>query len=173
MELVTNKGKLRERSSIYDITINTNKSLNSNNSIEFISQLKDMLKSFLVAVTRDDKFKKFITDMGKVGTPRTEYKPASPDIIKKIDISNTLEANINGRGFLHSHTIVKILHTSRVQINMELFKKVFYRYSKDLLTIGGKYEMPYIHVKGVADTAFNMENYVKGENRQADIVENF
>lgn len=171
MDIVTNKGKLKVRSSLYNITINTNKSLVSN--ADNIPALKDMLKSFLLAISKPEKFEKFLIDMGPVGTPRTHYKPATSDIIESITINNTIEANVSGRAFLHSHTIVKVIHKSRVQINIDLLKKIFYRYSKSLLTVGGEYMKPYINVKATTDTEFNMVNYVKAENRDADVVDKF
>ena len=44
---------------------------------------------------------------------------------------------------------------------------------EDVLTFKGKYQKPYVNVKALPDTAYNLENYVKPENRDAEIKDTF
>lgn len=156
------KAKNKWRSSLYDITINLNKSLNTkSDSAKEIPIYKEKLKTFLISIMDKDRINKIFLNCGRVGTPKTEWKLLTKDHIKEIEVKNLIEANTQGLGFLHSHTFIKIIHDSRVCVNLDLLKKTFYKYAEPWLT--GK---PYINVQGRTDTAYNMENYLNAEKEE-------
>jgi hypothetical protein len=157
MEITKSKGKLKWRASIYDITINTNKSL-IGVSAEKIEEIKKKLEIFIRSVITSEKMPKLIYGA-------YTGKPAGEENFRNISVKSAIEANEHGRSFLHSHSIIRVEHRIPIKINITLIKNTFYKYMDETLTFEGKYLKPYINIKAVPDTAYNMENYVSGENR--------
>ena len=158
--------KDKERTSLFIITINTNKSFNCDN--ECAKKRMPVVKIF---------FEKLIGKLFKVENipkllagPLKDGKNGKIDLNKIIDVKavTKIEANLDIRGFLHSHTYIKIIHKTKVQINIPLLRKIVYNALEGVLTIDGEFKHPYINVKGLRSVEAALKNYVKAGGETLD-----
>ena len=151
----------RKRKSVFLLTINTNKSFNSKNvNMDKMQIIKKKLITLLEDLLTEKNIIRLTLDMGPIGTPRTEAKPIESNKIYEIKYKSQIEANTDGNGFLHSHSVIEIIHKTRVLINLPRLKNVIYKFMEPVLTIDNKFYKPYVKVKGATSQAFAMENYV-------------
>lgn len=160
---VGEKPKTKWRESIFLVTINTNKSYNSNN-LETLNRMPEIDKEFddlLHNLFAKHNLIKLFVNIGKPGSKqRTKL---TDEHVQSIDAHTQKEINHDIRGFLHAHTTIKIVHDTRVLINLPLIRTVVKKKMEKVLTINGKFTSPYVGVKS-RGTAYNIENYVKKEN---------
>lgn len=154
------KGGLKWKAAVYDITINTNKSLVGTEP-EKIESLKTALEIYIRTVFNKNDVHKILVD--KTGK-------AKKTGLRNITVKSVIEANTHGLTFLHSHTILRVEYQDSVKVNADLVKKTVYKYFEKALTINGKFLKPYVHIKFMPDTAYNAENYITSENRNAEFI---
>lgn len=155
------KGDLLWRASVYDITINTNKST-VNESSELIEKITNRLETYIKTVLNKNAVKLLIQPIGG-----KSYK------VKNISSNSAIEANMDGKALLHSHTIIRIEHEGKIKLNIAAVKTTCYKYMEEVLTIDGDFKKPYVNIKAISDTAFNMENYISSHHRDAQFIKQF
>jgi hypothetical protein len=156
--------------SIFTLTINTNKSLNTKNEavIERLPEIKQCFEDLAANLFAERNLPKIIEIFQfSTSTLQTAGKakekvimPFDQDKIKDIKAETVIEANTDGLGFLHLHSVITVIHKEKVQINLKLVKAVVYRKLEKCLTFDGKYKKPYVSVRG-RKTAYAIENYLK------------
>lgn len=60
----------------------------------------------------------------------------------------------------HIHALVVVKHTSNVQINLPLLKKIIYRIGSEKLYNGDINKKVYVNVKGLPNAQINFEEYI-------------
>lgn len=158
---MSKKGVLMWRASIFDVTINTNKSL-VGATPEKIEELKNSLERYIRVVFDRDRLPSLFTN--------TKNEKIPLDSVRNITVKSVIEANVHGRSFLHSHTIVRVEHKISVRLNLAVIKSTLYKFLEKSLTLDGEFKKPYVNVKVASDAAWNMENYVKSDNRDAEFI---
>lgn len=159
--LITDKKKKAEYSgSIFLITINSNKSYNSRDigTVNNLEEIENCFKELSEKLFKNNAAKLLVQVEGR-GTDK-KIIPLEKDDIKNIDSVSQLEVNKDGRGFIHMHTTLTVIHKKKIQINLELLKRVVYRKMEPCLTIDGKYYKPYVNVRG-KKSDYSILNYVK------------
>jgi len=158
--IVDQKPKTKWRESIFIITINTNKSYNSRDlaTLEKMQEINNEFDNLLHNLFDKRNLLKLFVDIGKPGSKQRIL--LNPDRVQAIEANTQKEVNKEGKAFLHSHTIIKIIHDTRVLINLKLIRAVVEKKMEKALTINGKYTKPFVSVKGTK-TQFNLEQYVK------------
>lgn len=161
-ELITDKKKKNIwRESIFLITINSNKSYNSRDmeKLNSMEKIKECFNNLAHKLFNKDNVFKLLRGVEGTKENKSYYEPEK-DIIKNIDVNTQLEANLEVRGFIHLHSTIKVIHQKKIQVNLELLKRVIYKYTENCLTIEGQYYKPYINIKG-RSTNYEMVNYAK------------
>lgn len=166
--IVPKKSKEKIRESIFRILINTNKSLNSKklSVLHRLPEIKKKMIELLSSIFAQRNLIK-ILEVGNYGNYDKRLAQTS-DIIS-VSAHSQLESNLEGHGLLHSHTIIKVQHSTKILINIKLLKIITYKYLQEVLTFDGKFSKPFISVKGMKNDTFAVENYVK-EGNVIDVI---
>lgn len=166
LNIVTNKPKSKERASMFLVTINTNKSYHGAESYESLKSLEARFKDIAENLFSPQNSVHLLQDIGRPGSRLAANPiPASrSQNIKSIDSKVQIEANTDGRAFLHLHALIKVVHQTRVRVNLPLLKRIVYKrldpeWDAKNNPSGGKFR-PYINVRGMKNASFNLENYV-------------
>ena len=164
-EIITDKKKkIIWRESVFLITINTNKSFNSVNltSLEKMQDIKTCFENMNHKLFSENNIMKLLVRVEGRGSERKQFD-IDRDLIKSIKAQTSIEANLKMRGFLHSHTSINVIHKNKVQINLQLLKRVIYKSLEDCLTIDGEYKKPYVNVKATS-TNYELTHYTDSQN---------
>lgn len=163
-ELITDQKTVSEwRGTIFNITINTQKSYNSKDEriLEMMPELKDKFTLFLKTFFAENRLTDCLVDLSRSGKKVEDGVPVTKDHIKKISAHTQIEANLEGNGFLHSHTIINVIHNTRLYVNLGLIRRVGSTFLKKyLIKKNGEPGWLYVSATG-RNSAFNSENYVK------------
>ncbi len=169
-ELIGKKEKTKKKRSVFDLTINTNKSLNTRNGtvLDRLPEIKECLKELGHNLMKQNNVEKLLIDMNE--------EKKSPRILE-YEASAQIESNTEGKGMLHMHIIYSITHETKIKFDLPLLKNVIYKYLEKCLTFSaagekreGKFYKPYVNIRGRHDDGFSMREYVK--SRQGPNVEN-
>jgi len=168
--IVPKKSKEKIRESIFRILINTNKSLNTKKLIvlQRLPEIKKKMIELLTALFSQRNLIK-ILQVGNYANYETRFAETS-DIIA-ISAHSQLESNLNGGGLLHSHTVIKVQHSTKMLVNIKLVKKIVYKYLEGVLTFDGKFSKPFVGVKGMKNDSFSVENYVKEGEEVLNVID--
>lgn len=158
--IVPKKSKEKIRESIFRILINTNKSLNSKKLI-VLQRLPEIKKKMIELLSSLFSQRNLIKILEVGNYANYEKRLAETSDIINISAHSQLESNLEGNGLLHSHTIIKVQHSTKILVNIKLLKKIVYKYLADVLTFNGKFSKPFVSVQGMKNDAFSVENYVK------------
>lgn len=155
-----NKTNNKWRKSLFLCTINTNKSFNciDEKTCERLPEIKAKLIKLLEDLFTKKNIIRLTYDLGPVGNK--DKKSINPERIKDIEIKSQIETNYNGRGFIHSHTLIEIVHNTRVQLDLVAIKNIIYKFLEKSLTFNGKFNKPYINIRATRSSSFAIENYV-------------
>ncbi len=168
-ELITDeKEKSPWRGTIFNITINTQKSYNSKDpaALEMMPELKERFTLFLKSFFAENRLTACMVDLGRNGKKTEDGVAVEPAIIKQISAHTQIEANLDkhirgSTGALHSHTIINVVHSSRLRINIPLIKRVASKFlAKYLIKKNGEPGLVYVSATA-RNSAYNSENYVK------------
>ena len=161
-EFVGKKKKQTKTCSVFDLTINTNKSLNSRDSktLERLPEIKECLKELGHKLLKQNLVEKFLVDMP---ASLEAKKNVSPRILE-FESNAQIESNTEKYGMLHMHVIYSIVHETKIKFDLPLLKKVIYKFLEKCLTFDKKYFKPYIHIRGRKDDAFSMREYINNKN---------
>jgi hypothetical protein len=147
--------------SLFLITINTNKSEHCNDKCT--QEAMPGLKIYFRKLAEFLFSEKNIPNLLKL-KPKWPNNP--PVMVPKSDIisieaKTNIELNRAGRGFLHSHTYIRVKHKTKLQINITLLRQNVYQFLEKPLTFNGEFKHPYVHVDAVTgDVEKNLEEYV-------------
>lgn len=167
-ELIGKKEKTKKKRSVFDLTINTNKSLNTRNSavLDRLPQIKECLKELGHNLMKLNNVEKLLIDMND---------PNSKPRILEFETSAQIESNTEGKGMLHMHIIYSITHETKIKFDLPLLKNIIYKYLEKCLSFPfleskAKFYKPYVNIRGRHDDGFSMREYVK--SRKGPNVEN-
>jgi len=149
--------KKKVKGSDFLITINSNKSVNCDDkcTVDRIEQIKETTEELAKNLFSKENIPKLlVVYKNKQRVPLTTFSD-----IRDIKSKSVVEIGPN-RGFIHIHAYIRVIHTTNIQINTPMLKKVANVIFRDVLTINGVYKKPYVSVKGVASSAVNFEAYV-------------
>ena len=152
--------KSKVHGSAFIITINTNKTYNSadEKAIERLPAIRERFTKLLQALFSESNLPKIIQE---VYTENGVKKFRMTNKLINIKARTDIEANIENRGFLHSHTYIQVVvRDVNIQVNMSLIKPVIYAALKDVLTVDGKFKKPYVSVKGERSSEVALEAYL-------------
>ena len=176
--IVSEKAKSKWRESIFTVTINTNKSFKGDTDL---TDLKKAFIDFLKKIFAEDKLKTLLIDLLKpedlekinlrrqyagesviYGVPLGSAPSESNNTqIKEITAHTQIESNLDNTAKLHSHTTIKVIHNSRLQVNTQLIQRVGAKYlSKYIVKKNGDTGSIYVRATG-RNTSYLMENYTK------------
>lgn len=159
--LITDRKPKNEYSgSIFLITINSNKSMNTRDPgiLERIDEIEKCLKEISDVLFSEKNVMKLLC----VPLENKQKENIDPENVKSIKVNSQLEANREERGFVHLHTTINVVHKKKIQIDLNLLKRVVYRKMNDCLTFNGKFYKPYVNVRG-QKTAYSIEQYANTE----------
>lgn len=156
------KGANAVKGSDFIITINTNKSFHccDGASADRMPALEKVFGGLIQNLFNEHNLPKLILEVKK--NPDGTITKGKPEAGKIISVKSKagLEANLEGRGFLHAHAYIHIEHKTKVQLNIQLIKTVSYKILEPVLTIGGKFQRPYINIRGVNSSSVSLERYI-------------
>jgi len=155
------KGAAALKGSDFIITINTNKSKFSANE-EVIKRMPEIERKFGELVKNlfsESNLPKLVREVEKIDGKNVQKVPG-PGKIVSVKAKTVIESTENGLGYLHAHTYIHIEHKTKVQIDLNLIKKVTYSVLKETLTFNGKFLKPFIGIKGVNSSSTSLKRYV-------------
>jgi hypothetical protein len=163
-ELITDKKvKTKWRQSIFIVTINTNQTYNSRD-MEVLKRMPEIDREFDDLLHNLFDRRNLIKLFVDIGKPKSGQRILlNPDRVKEIEANTQKEVNTDGKGFLHSHTIIKIVHDTRVLVNLQLVRNVVKKKLENVLTFNGKFKSPVVMVKA-NNTSYQLEKYVNSNS---------
>lgn len=154
------KNKLKQ--SDFLITINTNKTYQccEKERIAKMPEIERVFRELVNSLFSQENVGHLVVGVRRNANGKNEqFRP--PIGIKSITAKTNIEANAEGLGFLHTHTYIRVVHSSKVQIDIGLIKKITYKILEPVLTFNGKFLKPYVNIQGTHSSAFSIDEYVK------------
>ena len=157
----------KENISLFLITINSNQSYHSQDKtvLERLPKIETYLRSIAKGIYEKNILKiigvpEYNSKQMKELHVKQEYSPVNPSDIISSRAKSNIEANGDGRGFLHLQTAIRIRHKTLIQIRIPLLKQMVEKILEPVLTFDGTFQKPYVNVRGIPSSADLLFEYV-------------
>jgi hypothetical protein len=162
--------KPKKTGSVFLVTINTNKSYHCEDECvkKLMPELEVYFKALAENLFSDKNIPKLLVQSRKekvLVNGKNEWirKPVNLDLVDSIEAKTNIEANMDGKAFLHLHSYIRVKHRTHLLLDLTKITDITYKILKKPLTINGKFYRPRVRIDAVPDNSTRLEDYVKGD----------